>query len=180
MTNMGARQKGGDIGTAVMRSTIAYGRFVSWVSLIIGISIGLFAIGLGVKWVQQKTNYTGSAQARVLSAECSPRYDGTRKQFDCALNVQFSGNEGTTHTGDVRTTVGEATKPGSTISVRYDPGNPSDIVTGWSVHTWGMITIGVGILVGGGSVLTWYAAQNYDVAAAATGAGSAWQILSGR
>jgi hypothetical protein len=174
------RQRGGGFGQDLYTGTRAYGKFVGIVGGATGLLVGVILLGIGLYLVFRKTQYTGRTTATVTSAACSPEVGNTAgtTSIVCDIKIQYTV-AGNSYQRDWRSTgLSQNIVPGSSVSLRYDPANPQDIIVNTiSGSMVGLILIGVSLLLLIGAASQIYAVTQYDVAAVATGAGSAAGIV---
>jgi len=124
------------------------------VGAVFGVVIMLVMIIIGVAALRDK--HTASATMRVVSvASCGPAppADGrgdAAAGYTCAVNVSFVAADGKTYNPPRAVTVA-APAPlavGSAVSLRYDPGNPNDVVQEAPPKMTGWILIGGGVALG--------------------------------
>jgi hypothetical protein len=168
-----------EFGSSVYEETASVGRFVGLASLVIGLVLSTILIIVGVYLLVRKQKYSASVTARVLSAQCVSVVQGGQGQVQCLLDIEYERAAGEVYrASSVSVSSGTAYRQGSTIGVRYDPGNPMDVTTTGSPRMIGWICLGAGVLLGVGSGVTWYSV-NYKPLAAAYGARTIWDMMFG-
>lgn len=163
-----------DLGGNVYQGTVEYGRFMSWVSLAFGLLIGMILSFCGAYLsLIRKEKYTAYVTAVVKSADCVRiKTEQAANNVNCDLKISYEVGGKQYHRSLYVNSVWQDIATGSTIDIRYDPTNPDDVTQGIrpAIIGWILLLIGVSTLIG--SVVFWYAAQHFEVAAAATGASS--------
>lgn len=159
---------------SIYQSTVAYGRFQGMISFVVCIVIS--AILFTVSWFifSTRDQFTSSATGNVTVADCSQNND----RFDCRLSVTFKKQEdGNDSAADITTSnTASRYNIGDSIKIRYDPKSPTSATAAIRPFWWGMLFCAVGFLVFLGGFQSLWVTQNYEVAAAATGAASAINV----
>lgn len=170
----GASKSLADLGANVYDGTAAYGKFMSWVSLTFGLLIGFIFLGIGVYLAFIRTQkYTKSLNARVIESFCTRNSQSqTMNNINCDLTVEYEVDSKKYTRKLYVTDVSQDIAKGTTFKIRYDPSNPIDITYGITARMVGLIFLPIGFLFVVGSTISWYAAQRFEVAAAAMGASS--------
>jgi uncharacterized membrane protein len=166
--------KNAGIGEKIYDGTAALGRFTGFLSFIFGTIIAIFLVCIGVWLLFRKDKYTGVTTGVVTAAKC----ESSAKSTDCNLTVEYTVDSKKLTISSF--TSGKKTyKNGDTLSVRYDPANPTDASTNTlSSRTVGFILIGVGILIALFSFVYYYMVSNYKIAAAAAGVHTVYEVVT--
>ena len=171
---------GGGFGEDIYSGTASYGRFMGWVGGIFGIIIGLVLLGVGLYLALSKTVYTGRAVATVRKIDPPCYKDPTNSASNnviCDVTLEYMVNNQKYERVWILTNLSQGVVVGSTQTIRYNPDNPQDIAFGISQSTVGWIMSGIAVFILAGCAINIYAVTRYDVAAAATGVGSAAGII---
>lgn len=169
-------KRGGDIGTTIYDGAAEYGRFMAWVGLIIGMFISAALAVIGLWLLLSKEKYSQITTATVKEAECKTVISDKSMITNCLLKITY-----TVDSKLYEKTYGAQGRNyfvGETFTIRYNPENPDDYSTNIGRRWIGWILIGVGLVVAGLSLFSWWIAMKFQFAAAATGVGSAYGIIT--
>lgn len=156
-------------GGLVAEGLEASGRLFAVAGAVVGVIIMLILVLIGR--VKLRDKRTASAQMTVVSATGCQRQPPGGSGFVCTAVVAFTTPDGKHHTSAPIIVTGPSpVAVGSVVRLQYDPGNPADIAQDPSPKALGWGLIGVGLLVGVGSVAT--AAMAFKSKGVAAGVGA--------
>jgi hypothetical protein len=170
--------KGRGLGENVYDGAASFGRFMSWVSLIVGHFIGILLIIIGIYLLMAKTDYTQTTSALIKEATCTePPVSSENKQYNCTLKLEYIV-DGKQYEKMFNST-DKKYSPNTSITIFYNPKDPNDIIlNGNAMKLGGVICILFGLFIIGGVWLHWYIVQHYKVAAAATAAYTVYETVT--
>jgi hypothetical protein len=166
---------GKGIGEQVYSGAATFGLFMANIAAIIGSIVGLLMIGFGVKFWVQKEKYSAETQGRIVDAQCATVTEGKEPKQQCLLKVEY--------VVDGNPYVHEATRSDRfyakdyKVAIRYDPDRPQDASMDGSAKTMGKILVGIGFLIVIGVWVSWYIKRRFKFAAAASGVGTAFNMI---
>lgn len=158
------------IGDDIYDGAAAFGRFMSYVGLVIGGLIALVFLILGIVFLVKRDPYSKTVKATVTDAKCLT--------LKCTLDLKYMVN-GKEYTSSLTEDSKPNVQKGELLEIRYKPEDPASV----SLRRRGTKTIGVILIVVALIIATivgvyFWAVQRYKFAAAATGVGTAWDIIS--
>jgi flagellar basal body-associated protein FliL len=164
-----------------------FGRVMSTVYMVIGIITGIVLIGVSIWLFTKPIDHSGHANAKVVSVKsCKRELDKTTTNGKrastyttyCDLQIEYTVN-GTTYKEDHSTSGSKFYSVGDIIPIRFNPKTPKDFVEGKvsGKRIAAFVILGIGLLVIGGGVFSWYMSRKHKVYAAAQGVGSAFDII---
>lgn len=170
-------KSGKGVGDDLYDGAATFGRFMATISLVIGVLTGLILIGISIYLLVTPARYTELTTAKVNEAKCDRVPTGDSRGFmnDCIMKIEYTV-DGKQIVKD-HNSKGKYYSVGDTIKIRYDPSNPEDFSTSMSRKTVGWILLAIGIPVIFLSWLSWWIATTFKFAAAATGVGTAYNIV---
>lgn len=183
---------GGGIGDDLYDGSAAFGRFMSWIGLIIGSIVGIGLIVLGVYLVVTKERHSKSVSATITTADCNTASESsctkngsdevceTRPVTNCNLTVRYLvDQEQYTSKMAVRDYTTTHLQPGETYKLWYNENEPKDVSRDESTRkVVGWILLGFGSVILFIAIVSFYVTQRFKFAAAATGVGSIVSVFN--
>lgn len=176
MTKRAVAKKGGaDIGNTLYDGAADFGKFMALVSMVIGMIISAILIVIAIYLLLKHDKHSVSVKATVTDAKCTRVTIDKSVRNDCILTINYTAGE--SKISKEYNTIGKYYTPGDTISIRYDPDNPTDFTTWPRSKTIGWIMLVIGIVLAITSWVYWWVVNRFKFAAAASGVGTAWDII---
>lgn len=180
------KQIGGNFGEHAYKSSVHLGRFSNWLTLIGGIVVSVITALFGWLVLYLRKQDWKAITGRVASVNCRERNvtvnssQGKSRvdtRLECDVKVEYEFQN------EVYTTVlkeKERATEGEDVKILVDPDNPQNaqkdhraVKTG---SGWGLIALAILILFGAG--VRFYIVRNSELAAAASGAATAWNFVT--
>lgn len=166
-------------------SAAKVGRVMTTVYMIGGILVGLVLLAVSIWLFKKPIDHAGQAVAKVVSVKKCERVSSKSPDNQvtytthCNLELEYTVN-GKVYKSAHSTSGSKYYTVGNTIPVRYNKDAPEDFVEGKvsAKRVAASVCLGVGLLVIGGSVFSWYMARKYKFVAAAQGMGTAYDIIT--
>ena len=174
-------------GEEIYSGTATFGRIMAVVGVVISTIAALIMIPLGIYFIVHKTKLVSTTNGTVHSVSCVAKIhhdddddddDDDTIEYDCSLTVNYKvGNN--SYSINTNTTSTAQYKEGDTITVYYDPNNPSNAaLDADNTHVIGIIILVIGIIVPLVAWIWWYFARKYKAVAAAGGVAAGLDLLS--
>jgi hypothetical protein len=168
--------------TSLYSDTAKFGRFMTIIGTIFGVIVGIIFLIVGIYLVRKKEKHTKSVTANITNkVKCEhilhdPK-EATANSYHCELEVMYKIN-GKVYNKTLQTTDSTDYTDVQTVTLYYDPDNPSDIV----IHkeptkTIGWIMIAISLFAIIMSFIQLYIVRKYKIAAAAAGVGGAARMM---
>ena len=161
-------------GEKMYEGSAALGKFQTFIGLFIAIPIGIVLIVIGGIMLSKKDPHTKTIEAEIIEANCnmSQTKDNNKYKYDCGLKVKYTLDEECTPM--VNTSSKNEYKKDQKITIYYNPDNVCDaVIKPVNYKAIGGVLLGIGILVIGGSIFSYYMARRFKMYGAAVGAGTA-------
>jgi hypothetical protein len=171
-------RKGGGIGDDLYDGAATFGRFMATVWLVIGTIIGLVLLGISLYLLLTPPKYSEHTTAKVIEAKCDrvPTGDSRGMVNDCLLKIEYTVDD--KHiVKDYNSKSSTYYSVGSELKIRYNPDNPEDFTTAISRKVVGWILLAIGLVIMVISWVSWWIVTSFKFAAAATGVGSAYDMV---
>ena len=171
-------RKGGGIGDDLYDGAASFGRFMATVWLVIGTLIGLVLLGISLYLLLTPPKYSEEATAKVKEVKCDrvPSGDSRGMLNDCIMKIEYTVDDKPI-VKDYNSKGSKYYTTGDNIKIRYNPDNPEDFTTAISRKTVGWILLGIGAFIMILSWVSWWIVNQFKFAAAATGVGSAYDMV---
>lgn len=157
----------------------SFGRISVIIKLVLTIIVAVAFIVLGVYLYRRKNVHTESVDADITDANCVTESDGQTTTYNCKLTLDYTV-KGKNYSG-INTSVDSSTlyNKGNTITIYYDPNNPTDIsmFSKGNQQTLGEVIIVIAILSILFGLLSWWLTSKSKFYAAAQGAGTAYDLV---
>lgn len=140
---------GGGVGEEAYSGVATFGRVYATIGAVIGVIIALILIFAGYQKLHDP--HTAAVPALVSEANCSSLVRNGTVTHTCVVTASYVV-AGKTYTASNITVSGSAPMAGSTITLRYNPANPQDVVSELPPREVGRMMIGLGFFVGAVSV----------------------------
>jgi hypothetical protein len=173
--------RGSSLGSTLYGGAAEFGRIMSDISAIVTTIIFMILLIIGIQLVRHKKTRTSSTTATVHTVQtCAQFTDNSEKtvSYDCSLVVQYTvgtkkyTNVDLTISGPIKYAVGDS------ITVYYDPADPSKIFTSKDEENIiGWILIGVGLVLLVSSWGWYWISHRYKFAAAVGGVDTGIQMF---
>ena len=136
------------MGAEIYHGTADFGKTTAVISAVIGTIVCIVLIGFGIYVLVHKSKHTATAVGTVDSATCNPFFtDNYLPQYNCTLRITYDHQEHTIKDSSSAISY----NPGDSVSVYYDPNNPSDASLERDIPKvvgWVLITTAVVVLIG--------------------------------
>lgn len=151
----------------------SFGRIVTAIGLVIGILFGgaILVYGIYTIMANKQNVHSAHEDAQIKSCKCTTHVVDSKVMYKCNLIIQTSK-------GAFPFNIDSVTNYQSvdSISVYYDPQNPSDIsMTSTQINA--SVLIGFGLFIIFIAWLSFYLSRRFKFYAAATGAKTLWKIV---
>lgn len=141
------------MGDTVANAAAVGGRWSAYTGAIFGVIIMIVLLIIG--YTSLKDKHTASTPMTITNVtSCNQQSSsngqgGTTINYTCTISVQFTaGGKQYSSPQPITVTSDGPLASGSSITLRYDPNNPTDIIQESSPSTTGWSLIGVGVAVG--------------------------------
>lgn len=172
-----------DISTRIYEGSASLGRFQANVGMVIGVIFALLLLACGVYLITNNDdNKYIAVNGKVTKADCKSHIvtdsKGKRRQnYSCNLTIEYTIDK--VYSGSLFVDSGTNYKVGDNVSLWVDKSDYSKIKMSEIKKTWlGAGAIGCAILIVGFSALNLYMVRNYELAASAQGARTAYDIVT--
>lgn len=136
-----------NLGDQIYSGTATIGRVGAVIGAVFATILGIGMIIFGIITVRKRVHRTVKTVATVTSANCTPKVadDSTSVEYLCALGLDVHH-----HAASLDLTSAIKYKVGDSISIYYDPHNPSDVrmesdntshFAGWVLFVMGLFLI---------------------------------------
>jgi len=153
----------------VYSGAATFGRIISVIAVVIGTLTGLILIPYGIYMIVHKEKLTSTTVGEITGDPmCNPSDPGGNNKivYDCSFTVDYK-IDNTNYSIDVNTSTGFKYSNGSSITVYYNPKDPSaGAIKSDSSHVAGIIILAVGIIIPLISWLWWYFAKKNKIVGA--------------
>ena len=156
----------------------SFGRFMVIIWTIVGTIIGLACIFGGIAILRHKNKRTGTVTGNItVTPQCSTTVNEKNTNYDCRFTVEYKV-DGKSYNHNFHTNSNTNYSNLRTIELHYDPNNPADSSLEKNLSKnlgWFALVFGLFVLIG-----TWvrlWVVRKYKVAAAASGAAGAYDIV---
>jgi hypothetical protein len=164
-----------NFGNQLYSDSASLGYFKSLVSLIVAIVVGVVLIICSVSYFTSTVVY-GTGKATITNANCVNSTVNNKQQTNCNLtityvvdNMQYNTNLSTSNSIYMN---------GQVIDIQYDINNPTQVrMSGLSNSTIGLISLGIAIVLVGGTYFNYYLATNYKLYASAEGVNTVYNVF---
>ena len=163
------KKTGGGLGETVYDSAATFGRIMAFFGMLSGCVVGIILLSIGIYLMRHKASQTEESMAKIVDSKCTIIQTGTDKQpsqtTQCNMIVSYkvSGKEYKTNL----VTNGRNYALNETISIQYNPNNPSDIREKAPTNkTIGIVLLLVGLGVMIVSIVWFIITLKYKIAAA--------------
>lgn len=187
------KAKGAGLGEDIYEGSATFGRFMAWISLIISVIIGGVLIGLGIRMLLKKKQWTNKVTGNVVNAicntsnvtNCTGGKDSTcttEPMTSCDLNIEYTvGQEEYVSRLLMEEKTNLHKRVGEKVEVFYKDSDPSIISRDGDgskkLVGWILVGFGIGVIII--ASISFYVVQKFKFAAAASGVGSAFGMFNG-
>jgi hypothetical protein len=166
-------------GETIYTGTAKFGKIMALFALISAIILALVMIPLGIYFIVHKTKLTSNILGNVSISQCTSRVENNNIVYDCNITVDYKV-EGKNYSLTATTSDSSEYKKGDSITVYYNPSNPSNAaIYSDNTHIAGIIILVIGIIIPVVTLVFWLLAKKYKAVAAAGGVAAGLDILSG-
>lgn len=169
------------LGDQLYNDAASLGRLRALIGLIAGVVIAIIMIiiGIGLIISSSSKKHTMAVVATVTQLTGCKSLTPSKPSYECTVALSYTINGVVYNASSFSSTSNTMMAVGQTITVYYDPANPTDISNqsrdqeknfGWSL-------IGVSILIIGIAYFFWWLSNRYTFFAATEGVGTVAQLF---
>ena len=168
------------LGDRIYSTAIEAEKAKSIFNAVIGTIVGLCLLSVAIYLITKKDSLTAETDATITSSTCNVVTSGQNYTYNCTMVVSYTIN-GNTYTQSLITNSSTQYVNGTTIRIKYNPSNPSEIaVKSLSNSTIGFILIGVALCIVIGSWVMMYLTRKYEGVAALSAISDVSSAIRGR
>jgi hypothetical protein len=163
----------------VYSDAASFGKISVVIKLIMTIIVAIALVVLGVYLYRRKNVHTKSLDATITDANCTTESDGRSTTYNCKLTLEYTINNKKYSGINISTDSSSLYNKGNTITIYYDPNNPTDIslFSKGTQQTIGEVIIVIAILSVIFGILSWWLASRSKFYAASQGVGTAYDLI---
>jgi hypothetical protein len=163
------------LGSDLYSGAAVYGRIVTTIGAVIGLIIALILIVVGIEKLRDpRTARTTGSVTKVASChKQAPPQKGEPAMYACIVDVAYLVGGTKYSLTNIATRTDKPLAVGSSISLQYNPKDPSDATSEAPPHLLGFGLILGGVAIGGVTTLIAWLARRYKGFAAFEGTASA-------
>lgn len=171
------------LGSEIYSGSASFGRITAFIGAIFTSILAIVMIIIGIV-ILVKKNHKKSVigtvkNCRELANKCCTQSGPHGDRFHCSLTISYEVDNHT-YTTNIDTNSEKSYSIGSTITLYYDPDNPSHVSQKQSIPRWtGGVLIGIALFLVTSAWLWVWLTRKYKFAAASQGVGSGLSIISG-